>query len=336
MKIFQQYLFRSLLKTTLGITCILTLIIWLVQSLRFTRMISCESLALTQLGIMCLGLLPRLLPLTFFVGFLIGLLVCYCRIIQDNERDMMSACGVSQWFFTWPSVILACLLMVCVYIITLYLSPMVSTLSKSHEYHLRSYLDPSFITPGLFFQLDGRTFYIHRQKDRYFFEGVFIHDQRHKDKEEIFTGQKSYIVPQKGGLQITLLKGTYHQLFLNKPPGFLTFDSYILDINMPSSSLRQPHLHELPLKELFTFSQKASFIKELSHRLLFPLLFLVQALWIPFLLLHASNIGKSSLIGVFTMGLLAISLFFLPDYRLLLTVLTFMLAIFPLSYYTWF
>lgn len=289
MKLFQRYLFKALFYTTLGISAILTYIIWLAQSLRFSRYLASQELSFLGLLELCMGLLPKILLITVPVAFIVAILWCYNRIIHDNERDIMSACGTSQLFFAWPCILLSLCISGVLCAVSLYLSPLIATISKKREYSLKNFLDPSFITPGVFCQVAGRVFYVHhRQKNPNLFNGIFIYDGRDPQKKTIITGKHAYITPEKNGLKICLQYGTIQQTYVNKTPKILNFENYTTVFSSEEKPFRKKHIHELSFKELFDplEAQRSSYEQEWQQRLIFPMLPIIDAVWSTLLLLY--------------------------------------------------
>lgn len=292
-KLFQKRLLNSLITTTVGITGILTFLIWLVQSLRFGRMISYQGLGWKGLAQLCLAVVPQILSMSIPIGFILAVIWVYTRMIQDNERNVMSACGVSPWFFAYPAFLLSLCLTGCLYAISLYFTPITIGISKEKEYVMRYHFDPSFITPGVFFQVDGRVLYVHLQKERTLFEGVFIYDGRSPDREEILTGQSADILAKDSGLVILIYQGTYQKIFSDKPPSLVHFKKYTLHLKPENIPQRRLHVHELSLKELFRpldrDTQKV-YQKELRQRFLLPFLPVVDAIGVTLVLLSSGSV----------------------------------------------
>ena len=275
---------------TISVTSILTLIVWLVQLLRLTRVVAYQSIS--PYGLVSLGavLVPRIALVTLSVGFCLAMVFRYSRAIQDKEITVLSSCGASPWFFLRPSFALACILTALLYGFSLYLVPITVSAIKDREHSMKYYLDPSFITPGVFFKIGKRTFYVHKHKNREFFEGVFIYEKIQKNKstiENIITGRQAVIMPKKEGLEIALYDGTRQQLFSDKPPSILAFKNYTVRFDAEGDAIRQKHIQELSFQELDhpSAEQEKAYTKERRQRLLLPLLPIIDSLWVVWILL---------------------------------------------------
>lgn len=285
LKIFQKFLFRSLGYVTVSVTGILTLIVWLVQLLRLTRVAAYQSIS--PYGLVSLGavLVPRIALVTLSVGFCLAMVLRYSRAIQDKEVVVLSSCGASPWFFLYPGISLACVLTTLLYGLSLYLVPATVSSIKEREHSMKYCLDPSFITPGVFFKIGKRTFYVHKHRTRDLFEGVFIYEHLEKKDasvENIITGRQAAILSKGEGLEVVLYDGTRQQIFPDKPPSILGFKNYTIRFDAEEDTTRQKHVQELSFEELRhpTDDQKQAYAKERVQRLLLPLLPLMDSLWV--------------------------------------------------------
>ena len=267
-------------------------------------MLSYQGRHWREIGQLCLGLLPRILSMSIPIGFILALLWVYNRLIHDNERDVMSACGASPWFFAYPGVLLSVALTLILYGINLDLTPRTTAMAKKKEYLLRQSLDPSFLTPGVFFQVEGRILYVHRQKENTLFEGLFLYDGRSQEKEIIITGKSAHIVSHGKGLTILLRDATFQEIFPCKAPSILHFKKYTLQFDPSNIPHYKRHVHERSLQELFLPSPKEvrTYRKELSYRLFFPLFPIVDALWTTLILLYYSGRRMPSFLAVVLLG----------------------------------
>lgn len=299
MKLYQRYLFKTLCYNTLGIASILTAIIWLMQSLRFARAIMHHGISVVGLFELCIGSLPRTVLIIVPIAFLLATLWCYNRIIQDNERDVISACGVWPWFFAWPCIKLSFLLILFLYSLSLYFSPVTVALSKKREFRIHHYLDPSFIAPGVFFQVEERIFYVHRQKNKKLFEGIFIYDSKDPNHQTLITGKDARVIPKDNGFEIHLQQGTRQQIFSNKPPSVLSFKEYSFRFGPKNKEERKRHVQEMGFLELISLLAKGkSYQAELYQRLFLPLLPLMDSLWVTLILLYFSGVFLPSILAV--------------------------------------
>jgi lipopolysaccharide export LptBFGC system permease protein LptF len=301
MGLFQRGFFRSLLFTTLGISAILTLMIWLAQSLSFASLFAQQSTTLKEILGLFSSLFPRIVLVTVPAAFLLAMLWEFHRLFRDHEHDALSSCGASPWFFAWPCVVLSLGMTAALFAVSLLLVPMAARFSKETHYRTRHHLDPSFLTPGVFFQIDGRTFYVHKQKTKQHFEGIMIYDGKNPKNIRVLTGQMAAIHPKEEGMELTIHDGTQHIYKHSKAPSVLMFKKYTFQFLPGKAKLRKKHEEERSLQELrHPSSEKEArdFNKEMSKRFFLPLMPLIISLGLSWILLFLGRSLWMSLLGV--------------------------------------
>lgn len=250
MALWQRWMVRSLFITTVGLGFILTFLAWLVQSLRLTLLLTHQTLDGWQVLVLCLGTLPRtaviVLPLAFAcaVGSVLG------RNFHTREANAAFGLGASPWFLGAPVALSAVLLTVGLYALDT-LTPASTRASRIQEHALRGSLDPAFLTPGVFLQVNQKIFYVHRQQARNVFQGIFIYDPTHKEKKLFLTGKTAILAPHNHGFSITLHQGTYHEISPRTPPFSVRFQTYTLIMLPKQTTSRTVHPQELSWHQLY-------------------------------------------------------------------------------------
>ncbi len=283
-------------------------------------MMAYQGLALSDVFYLSCHLLPKTMVIGTSWGFVVAIVWVYRRWSNENAFDIMRSCGISSWFLNQPTMALALILMGLLYAITLHWGPLTAHISRAHGQSLKGRFDPSFITPGVFFSIQGRTLYVHHQPSRYHLQGVFLHDHRDPEKEFILCGQSAYITPYKQGFHMQFQNGSMHVFPLNCPPYLAHFKSYTMDCAAPSIHSMDGGLDqkagELSLFKLWHHwnwgkawgiskgsvpkdsvqkeprangINRNSVQKELNYRLFWPTLPLLDALCIPPIVLHGRS-----------------------------------------------
>lgn len=296
--LFQRHFFRSLLSTTLGTAGILSLLIWLVQSLRYCAMIAYQGLSFLDVFFLSCHFLPRTLVMGTSWGFALAVVWTYRRYSQDSAFTIMKSCGVSPWFFNQPTLLLSLVLTGFLYLLTWHWGPIAHEKSRLHEQQIRQRFDPSFITPGLFFSIQNRTLYVHHQPSRYRLQGVFLHDHRDPSNEFILCGQYADIIPQESGFRMRFENGSMHVFPPNSPPYLAHFKTYTLNCVAPflkSNPKNGQSPAEQSIQTLWknrsSDTSKKDLNKEWQYRIFWPLLPFLDALWIPPVILHSTPWG---------------------------------------------
>ncbi len=291
MKLFQKYAFKGLLLTTVGVSLILTIILWIAQSLKFIRFFSSSVFSMGNFFLLMISVLPHTFLIVVPFGFLCALFWRYHRLIFGNERIVMDACGVSQKFFVYPSVVLAGMLSVFLFVISMYLGPRMEQVQKETRDVMTYSFAPSLICPGVFSKIGHYMLYVHKQLSSQDFEGILLCDDGETYRQTI-SGQKARIAPYKGGIRIVVWNGTYQKTSFHGFPSIMTFRQYAIDI-LPTV-LHDEHtlsLQGLSVRELWRHMGKDGsniYSQEFHKRILLSCVPLFYGLWVPFVFLRES------------------------------------------------
>jgi lipopolysaccharide export LptBFGC system permease protein LptF len=259
-------------------------------------MIAYQGLSFLDVFFLSCHFLPRTLVMGTSWGFALALVWTYRRYNQDHAFNVMRSCGVSPWFFNQPTMLLALLLTGFLYLLTCHMGTIAHRTSRIHEQNIRQRFDPSFITPGLFFSIQDRTLYVHHQPSRYRLQGVFLHDQRDPKNEFILCGQYADIIPHSSGFRMRFENGSMHVFPSNAPPYLAHFKTYTLNYAAPfpksdptKQSRPQEQSLDTLLKHPLTDPNNSEYRKEWQYRLFWPLLPLLDALWVPPVMLYSTH-----------------------------------------------
>lgn len=264
-------------------------------------MMAYKGISLRDVFLLSLHLLPATLTVATAWGFAIALIWVYQRWKGEKAFDVMFSCGISPWFFNQVAVFLALILTGMLYFVTVYVSPTAKAISRRHELMIKNRFDPSFITSGVFFTLQNRVIYAHRHPSRYRLGGIFLYDYHNPRNEFIVLGQSADITPHDQGFCLRFHNGSMQAFPKNRPPYLAQFKSYTLNYQKPSQGApgqreeSKPQDQSLPtLWKRYTATEpkacRDAIKKELSYRILWPLTPLVDALWIPWILLSGGPV----------------------------------------------
>ena len=233
MKIFDYYLFKNLFIATVFIAVILTLVIFLTQSLRFLEIIIHAGssggmfLALTSLA------LPRFFEVILPLSVMAATLFLYNKMTIDTELVAMRANGYSPFALAKPGIMLAATITMLLWGVTMWIAP--ASLSKMQ--HMRQSLQAEFSTllfkEGIFNQLGkGLTVYIRKREHDGSLAGLMIHDTRDKTRPaSTVLAKKGVILANDTEQQVIVFNGS-RQVYDPKSGILqrLAFDRYTIDL----------------------------------------------------------------------------------------------------------
>ena len=298
MFLLQQYILNSLFFSTIAASSILTVLIWITQSLRFWKLIAQQGVSFIDFFSTFIYLLPNVFMVSIPFGFLVATILTYYRLINDHEREVIASFGASDLFFISPCFKLGIILSLVLYTFSLFFLPLSFRAFREKENHLRFFLTPSLVIPGNFTQIGKKMVYAEKQKSENAFEKIIIYDESNPDEKKTLTGESAYIEKTNEGTSLVLFNGTYQKIEKGKKiPFFLQFTRYTVDLANQKFGGPQQKIHEKTLYELIYPDEELQpdeelpenlnrlYRKELLYRFLFPFLPITYALLISLLLL---------------------------------------------------
>lgn len=240
MKIFDFYLLKNLAVATTFIAMVLTLIIFLTQSLRFLEIVINAGSSGSAFWVLTLLALPRFFEVILPLSIMAATLFLYNKMTIDSELIAIRATGHSSLALAKPAIILGCIVMVFLWVITMWAAP--ASLSKMQEMRLeiKSELSNFLFREGVFNAVgSGLTVYIGEKQPNGDLTGLMIHDTRDPSQPPTtILAKRGMIVTSSKGNQVVVFDGVQQQYnpqdrILQK----LTFDRYTIDL--PDSSTKR-------------------------------------------------------------------------------------------------
>lgn len=197
-KIYDRYMLRQLLVTTLVVSGGLSMIILLTQSLRLIELVM-ESNASTKAFITLMALsFPRFFEAVLPASVLISTLFVFHRLSIDSEMIVLRASGASPYRLAKPVFTAAIGLMCGLLVISLWVSPMGISHMQSLRKEIRAQYAHLLFREGVFNTV-GRdlTAYVRQRAQDGRLVGLMIHDTRGVAKG---TGPAVTVVARSGNV----------------------------------------------------------------------------------------------------------------------------------------
>ncbi len=284
MRILSSYIFRQTALPFLFFTVMLTMVVWLTQSLKMLDLIINGGQSLLTFFHLVILVLPSLLtvilPIALFCGVLYGL----HRFYSDSETVVMWSAGMGPWSLVTPVIVLALGVALLNYALGLYLMPAGYRAMKDRIYEIRSDLAAAFIREGQFTtKIDGLTVYISSAPTRGDLKGILVHDNRDPSRPRTYMAERGLFLRTPEGPRLVMNEGQVQEMAeRNGNLQALRFTNTILDLGQfegtsngrNSRDLSERYLHELFNPEAEQRKKKKKlqrFIAEGHNRLAAPL-----------------------------------------------------------------
>jgi lipopolysaccharide export system permease protein len=239
-KVVTLYIFNQLLIAALAITTGLTIIVWLIYSLRWIDFIVNRGLPitvfLTFVGLALPSLVGFLLPIAAFCA----VLFIYHKLVMDSEMVVLRAAGLSQMQLARPALVFAGLGTLVVYSIMLYFLPASYHKFKELQYDIRNNYATVVLQAGTFNTVsEGITIYVRARSPDGELRGILVHDNRDPKKPVTRMAEFGSLVQSEQGPRAVLINGNSQQIDPNSGRlSLLTFDQYTMDLPQDRGSVR--------------------------------------------------------------------------------------------------
>lgn len=250
-----RYIFRQLLWTTLSVAFILTGVVWLTQSLRFIEMIINRGLSVPMFAYFTLLLLPTFFSVILPVALFAAVLFTYNRLLVDSELVVLRGAGMSPFGLGKPALMLAALVTVIGYGLTLYFMPASFREFKDLQNLLRNSYSMVLLQEGVFNTImKGVTVYVRRRTAEGELLGIIVHDSRVPGRPVTLMAEQGAIVAGEKGPRVVMANGNRQEISAKDGKlSLLYFDRYNFDLDTggaaPTIRWREPR--ERFLDELF-------------------------------------------------------------------------------------
>ena len=277
---YQRYLLRQLVGPVLFVTLGLTAVVWLSQSLRIIDLIVNKGLSFGAFLLMSMLVLPTFLSAILPIAFFCSLLFVYNRLTIDSELVCLRAAGINQWSLAKPALVMATLIVVASYTISMYVMPISHREFKERQFVLRSEHSALLLEEGSFNSLtEGVTVYI-RDREGGSLNGILVHDAREKESPITMMAERGLLVQTDQGPRFILFNGHRQQIDRDSTRlSLLNFERYTMDLGefAPRQGDRWREPRERFVDELLNpHSQgadrmRSKFLSEAHNRIVSPL-----------------------------------------------------------------
>jgi lipopolysaccharide export system permease protein len=234
MKRYGRYILRQLIGPFVFITLGLSAVVWLTQSLRFVDLIVNKGLSIQAFLQLTLLLLPVFFGVIAPVALFCAVLYVYNRLTRDSELVSLTASGLAPAQLARPALLLASLVALLIYSMTLYFMPAAQRSFKDQQFLIRSDYTGILLQEGVFTTLiPGVTVYVRARTPNGELMGILVHDERNPDESLTMMAERGQLVKAESGPRFVLSNGNRQQI--DKAGGRLSllyFDHYTMDLGV--------------------------------------------------------------------------------------------------------
>lgn len=321
MYLLSRYLLKTTVITTLLISVVLTLIIWLTQTLRLLDFVLNGGAPMSLFGAMLVLIIPRFFEVILPLSLALGTVYSLNKFSMDSELVIMQNSGLSPLRLAQGLILFSLTIALFILALSGWITPMANRQMDRLRDIVKSEYSLGMLRPGIFNTIGSETtVYIAERTSLQDLRGVFIHTTKPGEPATTITAQQGGLISHNGKPLVVVFNGTRQQ-FNPKTGGIdnLKFERYSLDLSSLTNSIEKLHrdpnektimeLWQTPLSQLSDKDAQRS-VAELHSRLSRPLLALAFALmsFVPFLIGRFNRRGQAKRMSMIIGGILALQI----------------------------
>jgi lipopolysaccharide export system permease protein len=265
-----SYIFRQIVGPFLFFVLVFTGVIWLTQSLRvIDTVVNNGQSAWVFLEFTAL-LLPMVLSIVLPISLFAAVLYTINRLFSDSEIVVMMAAGLSGTAILRAVTMFGLLVMLIVYLMTLYLMPLAQREMRDRVSRIRGDVAVAFMREGAFLTPeDGVTVYLRETGPSGELFGVFVHDARDPEREVTYTARRALLVRDEAGTRLLMFDGMAQSIAGPNPADLsvLRFDQLGYDLTAfeetGAERVRKPS--EMFVPELLAMTDEQAALRPLGE-----------------------------------------------------------------------
>ncbi len=208
MRRLDSYIFRLIVAPFFFFALIFTGVIWLTQSLRVIDTVVNNGQSAWVFLEFTLLLLPLVLSIVLPISAFAAVLYASNRLFTDSEIVVMFAAGLSGTALLRSVLMFASLVLIAVYMLTLYLMPMAQRELRERVTQVRSDIVAAFIREGAFLNpMKGVTVYLRETGGPGEMFGIFVHDERDPDEVVTYTAERALLLRDEASTRLVMFDG---------------------------------------------------------------------------------------------------------------------------------
>src|SRR5258706_14956742 len=284
------YVLRQIVGPFLLFTLLLTLVVWMTQSLRLLDLVINRGQSAGIFAYLTLLMLPSLLVVIVPIAFFGAALYALNRLNSDSGLVVMWSAGISRLQIALPVLAAAGIAMAITYACTLFLMPLGKRVMKDKVFDIRADIGAAILREGAFTTpSEGLTVFIRELTPSGEIRGILVHDNRQPQRPLTYLAESGVLVQSQEGARLIMQNGNIEQ---GEGKGarlsVLGFERYVFDLDQYAGPQRASDrdTSERYLAELFDAQsaptvppvRRGVYLAEANNRLSAPLYCIAFAL----------------------------------------------------------
>ncbi len=233
MKIYDRYVFKTLILATLFVSVTLAVVIFLTQSLRFLELVISSGASSSSFWILTLLALPRFFEIILPLSLMAAVIFVYNRMTMDSELVVARSVGYSPMSLAKPALTLSLIITIFLWGMAMWVAPKALSNMNGMQQVIKAQFSSFLFREGVFNRAGkGLTVYIRSRAPDGELHGLMIYDSREKSRNpSTVLAQRGVIVASEEGNEVLVYDGS-RQEYDRKTNTLhrLNFERYTIDL----------------------------------------------------------------------------------------------------------
>lgn len=227
------YILRQIIGPFVLFSFILTLVIWMTQSLRLLDVVINRGQSAELFAWLTMLMLPSLLVVIVPIAFFGAALFVLSRLNSDSELVVMWSAGISRLQTALPVLCAAVVAMAITYACSLYLMPLGQRAMNEKLFDIRADIGAAILREGTFNSpSNGLTVFIRDITPRGEIRGILVHDNREPMHPSTYLAESGVLAQTPNGPRLIMLNGHIERAEEGGARlSLLKFDRYVFDLD---------------------------------------------------------------------------------------------------------
>jgi lipopolysaccharide export system permease protein len=232
MTLLERYILRNAFSAFVACLIALTGVIWITQALRELDLLTGKGQTLFIFLTVTSLSLPALINVISPVALFLATIYTLNKLNSDSELIVMSAAGMPPRRLLRPFMGLAAFICIVVGMISVYIMPASFQELRNLFTKIRADFVATMAKEGQFITLENGITFHYRERSGDSLLGIFMEDQRVKDKVIVYLAERGQTVETNGQAYLVLEKGSVQRKEPNsRDSSIVAFERYAVDLS---------------------------------------------------------------------------------------------------------
>jgi lipopolysaccharide export system permease protein len=203
--LISRYLFRNLAVSTLIATVIVSLVAWLIESLKFFELAVNGGAPIGLFLYLVLLAMPPIVAVVLPIIFFTVILFVYNKLTAESELIVLRALGLSQWRLATPALVLGAIVAAMVFILNAFIAPLANEHLKTLQDITRTQFAGAPLNAGVFNPIgDKMTIYVRAREANGDLSGILIYQEQSDGRPTTTIAKRGVVVDGEHGPEIVV------------------------------------------------------------------------------------------------------------------------------------